>query len=799
MTFAQKHSAFMISSFVLAAFCLLQFPALSLPNISKSSIKVGMSPRIQKNTWATLNCTINNPDAKSYEGYLRLVDENTFMGRRTVFADTLLIPQNAVLNYATEIFMEEGENYHVELYVENKKIPGTDTIVIKNMSERDEQFYILNDSYTVSMGSVNQLEAFKKKTYQLTLTAKDVPFHWSSYKSCLAIIVLRPDFDKYSSRQFRAMIDYVKQGGIMIFADPVSTLEASKTPLAELLPVNPVRIRKISQLDSISAFFPNFKNWGELNLVDFLESSPLDDSIIWLREGQFPMFAWKKFGFGESRFSAVSLSGEILDKTGAWEKIMLFFLNHQVRFPDTKKIMTCLDEMTGYTVPDVGVVKKIFFWYFLFLAVLTCAGIYFRRSNMTFAASVFLSLFVTYSVFSMISSGSSKTKSMLVAALEARFPATESKVTDAYYGVFSRNDTVTSFNTETENAKVASISQSVNRFIGANLGDDPSKGIMGRTQGEPIEVLTTYGVPIVSNMNIKANTTRQMNANLMLPAAKDEVLGKDRLPEVTYAEKGFSMKEWKVPEGIKFESAFLTFPNRIYPLNVSGGSVSLNQAAGESYFRGDNIALAVADVIKSGFKFTKPGIALIGSGDTGMKFADNVGCQTKIINFIPITEKCETGKVYVGPEQIVLSAADTASRALIPGNDFTAPFSSQNSADFKITFKLPPNFAMINPEELEIRMVYLSDGNAIGIQPALIVANKPVPADRKSGDSFIFTKELDKVINPYTGEGIIQLSVNVNNTGSSISEKLRANKWMMKEFSVGVRGQLRPNIAPFSY
>lgn len=793
----KKHISGLVFLCMVAAAAMFPLSVFSLPSISKSSIKVGMSPRIQKNSWSSLNCSISNPDQKSYEAYLRLVDENTFMGRRTVFSDTLLIPQNAVINYTTEILIEEGENYHVELYVEDKRVPGVDTIIIKNMSEREEQFYILNDSFTVSMGSVNQLEVFKKKTFQLTLPSKDVPFHWSAYKSCLAIVVLRPDFEKYSARQFRGIIDYVKQGGIIIFADPVSTLEAAKTPLAEILPVDPTRIRKISELNSIIPFFPGFKNWGELNLVDFLECYPLENSIVWMKEGQFPVFAWKKFGFGESRFSAVSLSGDVLDKTGAWEKIMMFFLNHQVRFADTKKIMTCLDEMTGYTVPGVAAVKTVFFWYFLMLAVLTAVGMYFRKTNFTLAGSVILSLGVTMWVFNMISAGAANTSSMLVAAIEARYPLSDSNVIDAYYGVFSRKDTIETFNSGSEDVKISSINQSLNRFAAANFGDDPSQGIMSKSQGEPIEVMTSFGVASVSNLNIKANTTRQMNATLSV-FRKDDA-EKFALPEITYGEKGFSMKDWQAPSDFKFDSAFLTFPSKAYPLTVSAGKVTFNPVAGETYFRGDNISMALADVVRTGFKNTKPGIAFIGGGATGLNFGEKAGCQTRIINFIPVSEKCESSKVSIPSELIVLSAGDTASKSLMPYNDFMTPFNSQNSSDYKISFKLPPEFAMISPEEIEISLSYMNDSNSIVLQPSLMIGAKTIAPDKKSGDKYVFTKDLDKVINPYSGEGVILLSVNVTNSISSISEKLRANKWIMKEFSVGVKGQLRPNIAPFSY
>ena len=54
-------------------------------------------------------------------------------------------------------------------------------------------------------------------------------------------------------------------------------------------------------------------------------------------------------------------------------------------------------------------------------------------------------------------------------------------------------------------------------------------------------------------------------------------------------------------------------------------------------------------------------------------------------------------------------------------------------------------------------------------------------------------------INPYSGEGVLVLSVELGNANTSLSERLRANKWFLKECSIGVKGRLRPDIAPLAY
>jgi len=764
---------------------------------------------VQKNTWATLNCTIDNPDSKPYEGYLRLLDEGSFMGRRTVFSENLTIPANASLKYSTEIMVEDSENFHVELYIDNKRIPGVDSIVIKTMNEKEEQFCVLNDSADTSMGAVNQLDAFKKKCFQVQLSYKEVPFHWSSLKSFVAILVLRPDFKSYSSRQFRAIADYVRQGGIVIFADPAGSIEAANTPLAELLPVNPLRIRKITELQSVKKFFPGFKEWGEANPVEFLESYPRENSLVWLKEKQFPVFSWKKVGFGESRFSAVSLSGAVFEKTGSWEKAMMFFLNHQSRFADTRKISGCLDEMTGYTVPGVEVVKTVFLWYFLFLALLTGAGIYFRKGNIALAGAAMLSLIVTFCVFGMVSSGMSKNTSMLVASVEARYPAGDTRAVDAYYGIFSRKDATETFMAGNENTRFSAIVPGFNRMF-AFMGDDSSKGFMGKKTTDPVEVLCDYGVPQVFKLNIRTNATRQLNAMLSVDVPANKELP---LPEITYAGKGFSFKEWQCPPDLKYDFAFLAFPGRIMPLGGKGGKLSYNPDVSGSFFRGDNIMASLADSLRFGFKTMKPCIALVNTGETSVKFNDS-GYQSRIINFIPVREKFENENIYVGPESIVLSAGDSSSRSIIPGNELLSQIYSQNSAEYKILFKLPTVCSMMIPEEIDVKLVYFNDTMSVKVVPKMMLLNgqpavgnspgkgtaeRQITGERRSNTEYVFSKDLDKVLNPCSGEGVVVLSVELENANTSMSERLRANKWFLREFSIGVKGRLRPDIAPLAY
>jgi hypothetical protein len=782
----------------------------ALPSLSRSSIKVGMSPRVQKNTWATLHCTIDNPDSKSYEGYLRLVDEGSFMGRRTVFSERFMIPANASLKYSTDIMVEDSENFHVELYIEDKKVPGIDSVIIKTMTDKEEQFCVLNDSASNSMGAVNQLDSFKKKCFQVQLSYKEVPFHWASLKSFVAIVVLKPDFKGYSSRQFRAIIDYVRQGGIIIFADPQGTLEAANTPLSELLPVNPLRIRKITRLQSVKKFFPEFKDWGDANPVEFLESYPKENSLVWLKEGQFPVFSWKKVGFGESRFSAVSLSGDVFEKTGAWEKTMMFFLNHQSRLSDTRKISNCLDEMTGYTVPGVGVVKTVFLWYFLFLALLTGAGIYFRKGNIALVASVILSLIVTFCVFEMVSSSMVQKTAMLVASVEARYPAGDTRAVDAYYGIFSRKDATETFTGQNENTRFSAIVPGFNRMF-ASIGDDSSKGLMGKKATDPVDVLCSYGVPQVFKLNIRTNATRQLNAMVSADVAVNKEIP---LPEITYTEKGFSLKEWQCPQDLKYDFAFLAFPGKIMPLSGKSGKLSYVPDANGAFYRGDNIMASLADSLRFGFKTMKPCIALVNTGETSVKFNDS-GYQSRIINFIPVREKIEKENIYIGPESIVLSAADSQSRSIIPGNELLSQIYSQNSADYKILFKLPPIYSMMIPEEIYVKLVYFNDNVSLSIVPKMALssgppapANKPVgkgvvekqiSGEKKSSTEYVFAKDVDKIINPYSGEGVLILSVDLGNVNTSVSERLRANKWFLKECTIGVKGRLRPDIAPLSY
>jgi hypothetical protein len=122
---------------------------------------------------------------------------------------------------------------------------------------------------------------------------------------------------------------------------------------------------------------------------------------------------------------------------------------------------------------------------------------------------------------------------------------------------------------------------------------------------------------------------------------------------------------------------------------------------------------------------------------------------------------------------------------------------------------------MMIQEEIDVRLVYFNDTMSVSVVPRLLssrgqsaaagkagmkgTAETQLSGERKSNTEYVFAKDVDKVLNPYSGEGVLVLSVELKDVNSSMSEKLRANKWLLKELSIGVKGRLRPGIAPLVY
>jgi len=107
-----------LQKFTILPQVLLLFLTLSVvakPSVERMRLQSGNSPRITRFSWATLKCSLKNPDKTSSTIEIRLIDK--FKGaykQKNVFSDVVTIPPETQLNYRTMVVVEDAEEYHQE-------------------------------------------------------------------------------------------------------------------------------------------------------------------------------------------------------------------------------------------------------------------------------------------------------------------------------------------------------------------------------------------------------------------------------------------------------------------------------------------------------------------------------------------------------------------------------------------------------------------------------------------------------------------------------------------------------------
>ncbi len=823
----------LLKTVFLAAAALI--PALAcrcadVVEVSRPMIKVGMSPLIRPFSAATFSCHIVNPDARPHRIGLRIYPEGTIESSRNIFSDDVDVPAETVLDYGSEIIFENAERYFLSVYVDGVKGQKADEdIMIKMITGKTVQIAVLNDSYTVSLGAFTIAPGFKGKYNVYHFSARNAPSNWSMYKRVSCLVIVEPEFDRMTCSRYQAILDYVNQGGTVIFAYPPALFKAAQTPLAQLLPVTPVKLRKIHELKPLGRLIPEFNGWTKA--VDFMEAVPKDDSVVLLSEDNgLPVFVWSKAGFGSCRFSAIPICENMYEEKTVQLKLLKRHFVQQELYNEPGGFISALDEMTGFSVPGTPVVLRIIAVYVLILLVVHVAGAVLRRHGAAWIISIVAAGVVTVVV--LADAGKSvESKGSLFSGIELMTAGTESSPVETYYSVFSTSDRTVDIRSPDADTLLSSISpgDSSYGFVSmAALAGGPQSNFQkvkmvqeggAQAPSSPLISGRDNGYCAIKGLDLKALTVREFHA--FAKGAFGSLPRLEDLPEISYSERGPSMKPWKVPQEFKPEHAFLVFSDGVLPLSINNGELSL-EAGSEGMFSTDTTAKRLNDAIHDGARKGTPGIALVEKiGKSIIPPPEKASTQGRRIIMLPALEKLGAETVTVNPEQIPLTAGDSSTRIIISGNKLKKDdVGLYSSSEYLFKFQLPPSFSAIEASEIRVNLKYSNQGGNIDIQPTLALydpaeemvegAQPPKPGSaaaavkiqgkgRGDGEYVFSGGDVGKALDPVNGSGKLYLIITEKKPVLDAIQKRRINAWSLVKLSVSVKGRLPERVTQFRY
>jgi hypothetical protein len=815
---------------IFLAFAILSLSLSAAPDkkpkvsVSRANIRLGFSLRLQRYSFATFSCYIQNSDTRKHKITLRLISDEGFgQGQKNFFFDTVNAPPQTALEYSSPVMIENAERYRLEAFIDGKRQTGqaSQSIFVKLLSSRDTQIGTINDSTEKSFGAFVQLPEYKDKYFSMGFSYRTFPGNWVELKDLTAIVVVKMDFSSYSSRQYRALLDYVYQGGILIFAEPASLIGAEKSPLAELLPVHPLRIRKIKDVPGLKTIIPGFKGW-DTHCADFLESVPAGDGLDVFKHGDFPVFRWKRYGLGSCRFSAISLcSDNFMGQKAAWINVLKEFFKHQKHYPEEDSFNACLDEMTGFPIPKTLVVKMIILVYFVILAVLLGLGMWKKRSGLAWlVASVAAGLMTLY-VLHRAESGNSQ-RGKLFSTVQIELDGAGSRPVESYCSFFTDSDALIDIYSLTENSVLSAVPPSKASFLPmgmAMMGQRKKKisGLASRIT-KPLEVQRVDGSPLLKKLKLATKTARQFKGAF---SDDGKAFVRSKLPVLNYSSSSMSLT-WNVPAGKKINQAFMLFPDGSCPMTRNGSTLALD-LSGESMFRADHVMNSLRTSLDLSFRKTCPALALVSeAGDKHYKLPDGTMTQGRKVEIIPVVERCSNNLVTISPDQIVFTYGDTSTRMVMSGNRLKSFMESRGAVTYTFKFTLPPLFSRIKPDKVTLDFSFRNQGGNINIIPRISrngkkpelaqkrgrgrrkkgnpIAEQTVKSKKIATDTYVFSGEdIAKAVDPLTGSGYLILEAQEKNPRLTAAQKIKANKWAPIKMSIEIKGRIPENMAPFKY
>ncbi len=801
------------------AFLLLAHGLVAEPSVERAFLRVAYSPRVKDYSWTEFRAVLKNPDDISRRVSMRLVSEGNFLApKTTVFEYEVFLPAKSELSYVAEAVAEGSESYRVELYEKGVRVAVSDDFFVERIygNKHKKSLATISDRPDISLGAISQMDEYKGKLFQYFITSTSCPSHYSVLSSFDCVVILRPDFSKYSERQFKAILDYVLSGGRLVFADPKGMIDALSTPLADIMPVSPLSIKTTDKSDALKGFFPSFSDWSTRGeRVEFMHSIPSEGALVLMKEGDNPVFCIKRFGAGTVLSSAFPLTEDVFKNSGIWRELVKFAYSMEIVEGSFSEASEMLDSLTGFSIPKPESILKILLFILIPAIFILLMGVILKKGPLSWGILAIFAVAVTFAIFLIPRKDSTDRAKILVSALEVVFCDGTSSVCEGLYSIFSRNDNQKTVDGLNENCVIAGIPPV------PVLTQKDSKMAQGMFSdiSDPFTVSKIDGYAKIANLELKSNASRQFRQMTGLYGTASFAKA-----SISYTEDGmfFEGGDFDVA-GEKIEDSGIIFPSGICMLEMSGGKISAPRADGS--LKTDSVIPPVFSVLREKYPSSNPMLVVVTKKNLGdcISVSDVLEGNGLKAYIMPITEKIPEGRLVVAPELIRISPEDIWNKS--QSNQVKGmSISTTDNTVYKFRFSVPEIFAFVKADRMELTFDYVSDSGNVEVVPYLsapstemqvpvvenvpletgkkkkgkskkaakptkanLVSEKKISFNSRGKNTFMFTgDELRKVID-LSGTGFIILDARLKKKSMS-REMVLQERWTVTELKISVSG-----------
>ena len=680
----------------------------------------GRSPSLVRNSWCEFQCLLENTDDTAHDVRVRLrsADSATQTNYHT---GEIRIPANTTTYLRFPVIAEGAKKYQADLFCDGKKLPSGEinSVLVNLCDNRQRRCFILNDLGEETPGFLFDRKGIREIFRPVMLSAENVPDTSLYYHDCTALLIIEPDFSRYSAAQMQALLAYAAEGGTLVFLDPKGVLSAARTPLADLLPVAPLRTIRagkipLAELLHVQADLPEGR--------EFLVSVPGERGVVSAAYDGMPLFAERQYGLGTVRLLAFTpAAADLGGKDAAIRALFSRLIVRQDLYPNRILFENKLDQLTGFDIPDISEIGGLAAAYLAIFFVVLLTGILFRRPGTAWLVSVMLAAGMIALILYKASRSFEHRHSVLAeVTLETARPVRSGETFGSCF--MNTGSTVRLGPPEEKEVCFSTILRDprISYYTKAFLDYSPrraapqSSGKKKPVRQEkrdvriaaPLDVLRSErGRESVPGITLAPRTSREFMGRFSQPATESVSVRPEEEPEVILSEKGLEMAPYQAPgelmKGGKI-SAWLILPGGVRSVSVSSSGVC--RLSGGKGLLVDEAAHSMADVPRRGLRKPGPYLAFIRDARRSFLSANvQVMPQGKQIVLIPARLTVVSRTVRIPREFLTFSPQDVASRFIINGNDLMTGIPILTGFSGGIRISLPSQIAsVLKPENLTL-------------------------------------------------------------------------------------------------
>jgi len=693
-----------------AVLVLFSWQLAAAVQVTEGKLQLGNSFQFSAGSPAEFECRITNPDPRAHRVMIRLSSGRYGSGLNSSSPE-LVIPARTTMIRRFPVYPGSDEKFTFSVFEDGVRQPNSalNECSVKFTDTQNGTVGILNDKGTPP-GGFKQNRFLDRLLVPVSFRAGSLPKQSEVYRSLSALVVVDPDFSKYSSEQYAAILEYAADGGLVVFADPAGTLAAASTPLADLMGVVPLGIRMV----------PNrlFRAKGKKNRrAGFLEIPFLDTvekrgaRVERFTEGSgtgFPLFLENRYGLGTVRFLAFAPVHENFPgDADTPDRYTARLLNIPPAGQTLVSFRAPLDRLTGFTVPHTETVRNILIIYFAVLLVILVLGFRWNRHISAWAAGTLTAVLLTAGILIYVKRTLGK-RGAIAAVLyveNAQMPGAGRNYISLYAPAAAK--------TTVKNGSPRNLYELLpfrRYFAFPTAGTD-------NLNASPLDLrMQDDDTMVIHEINLAARTSRQIMEHRSSPVLPANGV-KWETPRLLLTADGLKMEPWKIPSAAgRIDAAFVLFPNGSKAAVISPDGIctmkerdsaladplieDIRRALEKSHSKKYPAVVVVSDMVK-------PHAGL----DPG--FVQ----QGKNVTVYPM-ETAVTGENFVIPAELLeLTPAENGSRMGLDGGRINTAYAIQSG--MSLSLKLNRSGAVDFPAEFSLLRAKVTISGSGRVEPVL--------------------------------------------------------------------------------